>query len=158
MSKPDYTVTKPSGSSVLLCSRNPSDETEGIIVIEDDNVGNLNAAGVVAEPDVGGAVIGHDQAAVGAAQVAGEAAVAAGGAGPGERPPDSDQEDESESHDDGGDGGVHGGDQPQHVPQHGQHAGHGARVRARLDHWDQACGGPRGFCNRALCVKRRNIF
>ena len=163
MSKPDYTVTKPSGSSVLLCSRNPSDDAEGIIVIGGDGEGNLNPpADNAGQPDVGGAEIGHGEVAVGAAQVAvgAEAAAAAGGAGPGERPPDSDQEDESESQDDGGvvgDVPVPGGDQPQHEPQHSHHAGHGARVRARLYQWRLTCGGQNGFCKRALCVKRRNL-
>ena len=140
--RPNYRVTKPAGSSLLIESRTASDDTEGVTV---DPINPIDAA-----PEVGGAAEIGQGGGVGNA-----AGVAEVGAGPGLQDQGSDQVDNHPEGDIGGDGGVvvgQGGGEHPEDPGHSPHARRGVRVRARLTAWDRACGGPGGLCGR--CVQR----
>ena len=91
--RPNYRVTKPAGSSLLIESRTASDDTEGVTV---DPINPIDAA-----PEVGGAEgIGHGGGV-------GNAADAVDGAGPGLQDQGSDQVDNHpEGVDNVGDGVV----------------------------------------------------
>ena len=155
--QPNYRVTKPAGSSLLIESRTPSDDTVGVVV--EDIPNPINDAA----PEVGGALgQGQGEAGVGADPAVAEAAPQVAndaddnGAGPGLQDQDSDQVDNHHEDDSVGDGvvvvGGGGGGHPAD-PGHSLHARQGVRIRARLTEWDRACGGSGGRCGR--CVRRR---
>ena len=129
---PDYHVSKPSGSTLLIESRTPSSDVGGVIVTPGDSVTNHDDMG-----DSGvGVSSGHlDDSS---------------GSGPGLRPPASDLVAE-----DWGDDDDWSRSREEREHDICPHAGRYTRIKKRLTPWRFVCGGPMGRCKRPRCMRSR---
>ena len=136
-SGPDYSISKPSGSTLLIESRTPSSDVGGIIVTPMTGVTNATEISSAGTSDPGTGQLDES-----------------GDSGLGLRPPDSGLV-EVEM----GDGGEGTGDEREGVHDVRPHAGHYPRLRKRIRDmtWSLMCGGPRGRCKRTLCINRYSV-
>ena len=135
--EPDYKITKPSGTSVLIKSRTPSSDVGGIIVTSRDSATNLiNETSMISVGSEGEDHCGDSN-----------------DSGLGLRPPVSGQVESGSGEADEERGRAVAG--VSH--EISSHAEHFPRVKKRLTDWDMVCGGPNGFCTRPRCIRARSL-
>ena len=133
---PDYHVSKPSGSTLLIESRTPSSDVGGVIVTPGVSATNHDDIDEIEDSGVGASSSHLSDS---------------NDSGPGLRSQASGQvTEELGDDDDGGRSSVEG----EHDIR--PHAGHYPRVRKRLSEWKFVCGGPLGRCKRPRCVRDNN--